>query len=180
MAIGVVPNGKDAKTLWGGDFPFQVVADHPGFLWRHVENRERMPVGFFFWFAEPVFTLDLNMIKTVFESEPRDLWALGLRSAIRDQGKFDAQIFQTVDGFQCAWKRFQFFLTIVRKPVSQFVNEIRIRAICAEPAGPGQTLADDLPAGIFQAQAPFFMMRLSAGPEFQREGADGIYRLFQR
>ena len=88
----------NAKTLRGDDFPFEVIADHPGLVRANSEHFHRMGVGPFLGLAEAVLALDLDVVETLFESEPHDLGALRLGRAVGDQRQLDAQLLQPIEG----------------------------------------------------------------------------------
>ena len=54
-----------AKPLRRHDFPFQIVADHPGLGCGDAERLHGVQIGALFRLAEAVFTLDLDVIEAV-------------------------------------------------------------------------------------------------------------------
>ena len=56
-----------------------------------------MLVGPLLRLAEAVLALNLDVVETLFESEPHDLGALRLGRAVGDQRQLDAQLLQPVE-----------------------------------------------------------------------------------
>ena len=98
-AVAIVPDRVDTEPLGCHDLPFRVVADHPGLVRADSEHFHRMLIGPLFGLTETVLVLDLDVVETVFESEPHDLRALRLGCAVGDQRELDAQLLQPVKGF---------------------------------------------------------------------------------
>ena len=63
-AVAVVPDRVNAEALRADDFPFEVVADHPGLLRPDSEHFHRMLVGPLLGLAEAVLALDLDVVET--------------------------------------------------------------------------------------------------------------------
>ena len=57
--VAIVPDCVNAEALRGDDFPFEVVADHPGVVRADSERFHRMIVGPLLGLAETVLALDL-------------------------------------------------------------------------------------------------------------------------
>jgi hypothetical protein len=81
-AVAVVPDCVNAEALRGDDFPFEVIADHPGLVRANSEHFHRMGVGPFLGLAEAVLALDLDVVETVFKGKTQDLGALRLGRVI--------------------------------------------------------------------------------------------------
>src|SRR5262245_22265783 len=59
----VHPDRVDAEALRRHDFPFQIVADHPGIPGGDAEHVQRSQIGALFGLAETVLALDLMWSK---------------------------------------------------------------------------------------------------------------------
>jgi hypothetical protein len=73
-----VPDRVNAEPLGCHDFPFKIVAEHPGLVRPDAEHFHRMIVGPLLGLAEAVLALDLDVVETVFEGETHDLGTLRL------------------------------------------------------------------------------------------------------
>jgi hypothetical protein len=73
-AVTVVPDRVNAEPLGCHDFPFKIVADHPGLARSDAEHFHRTIVGSLLGLAEAVLTLNLDVVETVFgwRSPPRN------------------------------------------------------------------------------------------------------------
>src|SRR5689334_1479837 len=75
VAMDVHPDGIDAEPLRRLDFPFEVVADHPGIPGADAECFHRMQIGALLRLAETMLALDLDMMEAMRELEALDLGA---------------------------------------------------------------------------------------------------------
>src|SRR5215470_9797404 len=72
VAMDVHPDGVDAKLLRHLDFPFEIVADHPGVGGGDAERVHGVQVGTLLRFAKAVLALDLDMVKAMRQLETLD------------------------------------------------------------------------------------------------------------
>ena len=79
VAMDVDPDRVDAEALRRHDFPFQIVADHPGLGRGDAERLHRVQIGALLRLAETVLALDLDVIEAVRQREALDLGALRCR-----------------------------------------------------------------------------------------------------
>src|SRR5579872_6520106 len=80
--VGVVPDAAEPELLRRHDFPFVVVADHPGIGCRRAEPFERMAVDGGLGLALTELAFDLDVVEAMPEVETFDLGALDLACAI--------------------------------------------------------------------------------------------------
>ncbi len=95
---GIVPDAAHAEALRRHDFPFVVVADHPGVAGIDLEPLQRVSIDREFGLALAELAFDLDMVEAMAEIEAHDLVALRLGRAVGDQGELDASLAQGVDG----------------------------------------------------------------------------------
>src|SRR4029079_16780489 len=97
IAMHVDPDGVDAETLRGYNFPFQIVADHPGLGRGDAERFHRVQIGALLRLAKAMLAFDLDMIEAVRQRQAFDLGALRAGGAVGHQRQFDAEFLERVD-----------------------------------------------------------------------------------
>ena len=102
LAVRIHPDRIDTKALRHLDFPFEIVADHPGLGCGYTQRLHGMPVGALVRFAETMLALDLDMIEPVRQCKALDLRALGFGCAVGHQRQLHAVRFQRIDGIMRA------------------------------------------------------------------------------
>ena len=117
--MDVDPDRVDAEPLRRHDFPFQIVADHPGLGCGDAERLHGVQIGALVRLAEAVLALDLDVIETVRQRKAFDLGALGAGGAVGHQRQFDAVRLQRVDGVMRAGEDEHFLFAIGGEAVGE-------------------------------------------------------------
>src|SRR5262249_3017647 len=87
--VGIVPDAAHAELLRCDDFPFVVVAYHPGIARLDAQPLERVAVDRELGLALAELAFDLDMVEAVRELKAHDLLALKRRRPVGDQRKLD-------------------------------------------------------------------------------------------
>ena len=88
------------------------------------EGLHRVQVRALLGLAEPVLSLDLDVIEAVSELETFDLGALRVGRAVRDQREKHALSLQGVDHRMSIGEQMHLLLTILGKPVRQRMRDV--------------------------------------------------------
>ena len=94
IAVRIDPDRIDAEALRHLDFPFQIVADHPGLGRRHAQRLHGVQVGALVRLAETMLAFDLDVIEPVRQRKALDLGALGSAAPLVTSASFTPRAFR--------------------------------------------------------------------------------------